>query len=443
MGDKISSRNAGEKFPFIGEIEDQLIPAMVVDRRMWVDLKDHVLGEYWHDEENATIFKIFKVFFERYHSFPTLAQCLDVAARKRYDAGVVGAIERTYETIGNGFSHDELAYLYDECKLFIKNNKIKVALLDSVDLLESQAFLDIEHKMKDAVNWDPEVKLGTRIEDVDSRFDELERVSSNVIPSPWRALNQILGGGFYGKELSMFASSSSVGKSIALDNIAHGSWMAGFNVVSVTLELSEARKCQRMDAAALRIPMGDVIRRKDDVANFYKSKATEAMLFVKEFPTGRMSMDDLMNYLYQLELYTGLKMRGGGKEGVNLIVVDYLDIARPNGKKTGDAYADQGMVGEEMRAVAQELDVPVVTATQLNRSNIGVSIDELTEGYLADSWRKMGIADALIALASTQEERAAGRINAKALKNRNGPKDVITPLRVVYEQLRITDIAKK
>ena len=442
MTHPLQSNKGLEHFPFIREVEKQLLPAMMVNRRMWVDLKDHIQQEYWRNEDTAKVFKIFKVFFEKYHNFPTEIQCLDMATRKSYSAETIDEVKNVYTSAGNGLSPDEQQYLYDEAKKFIKENKIKVGLLTSVDMLDGGDYLGIEAIMKDAVNWDPDVLLGTAIEDVETRFDCLQKLSDNIIPSPWKALNQILVGGFYGKELSIFAASSSVGKSIALDNIAFYAWEHGYNVVMITLELSEVRKAQRMDAAALRIPVQNVLVSKDDVLSYYENSRSKARLFIKEFPTGKASMKHIMNYLYQLELYKGLKMRGGGKEGLNMLLIDYLDITAPEGKKTGDAYTDQGTVGENMRAVAVELDIPVITASQLNRSNLEVGIDQLTEGFLADSWKKMGIADTLIGMANTVEERSIGRINFKTLKNRNGAKDQILPLRIIYEQLRITDITK-
>ena len=439
----INSNKGIEAFPFLDQVEADLLPAMIFNRRMWVELKNHIQPEYWRKEDRATIFKIFKVFFDKYHSFPTEMQCLDIATRKNYPDTTIEEINNVYRRIEDGISGDEHSYLYDETKLFIKNNKIKVALLDSVDKLEAGDFMGIEGVMKDAVNWDPDVSLGIDITDVENRFELLQELSKNVIPSPWKVLNQTLAGGFYGKELTIFAASSSVGKSIALDNIAFHAWEKGYNVVMITLELSEVRKAQRIDAAALRIPVGQVINVKDDVIKFYENKKSGGKLFIKDFPTGKASLKHVMNYLYQLELYKGLKMKGNGKEGLNILLIDALDNVAPEGKRSGDAYTDQGTVADNMRATAQELDIPVITATQLNRSNLEVGIDQLTEGHLADSWKKMGTADTLIGMANTIEERAAGRINFKTLKNRNGQKDVIFPLNIIYEQLRIADIQKK
>lgn len=81
--------------------------------------------------------------------------------------------------------------------------------------------------------------------------------------------------------------------------------------------------------------------------------------------------------------------------------------------------------------------------SQLSRGNLLVGIDELTEGFMADSWKKVGISDLLIGMAATTEERAAGRMNFKTLKSRNGIKDMIIPLNVVYQEMRIDDLTKK
>ncbi len=349
-------------FPFIDDIEADILPSMIINRKMWVDLSDHILDQYWKNKHRALIFKIFKVFFKKYKTFPTQSQALNIVTKKNYNSKVVDEIEKIYKRIKDEISLEEQNYLYDECKAFIRNNKIKTALLTSVDYLEDEKFLEIEDVMKDAVNWNPDVKLGTDIQKVEERFHELEQLSNNIIPSPWKSLNHVIGGGFYGKELTIFAASSSVGKSIILDNIAYFSWMLGYNVVMITLELSEVRKAQRMDAAALGIPLQDVAYKKDDVIKFFENKKRNNRLFIKEFPTGKCSTKDVKNYLHQLELYEGLKMEGGGKNGLNLILTDYLDIMAPASKKTGDPYLDQGNIGEDLRGLGQELDIPVLSA---------------------------------------------------------------------------------
>jgi len=166
----------------------------------------------------------------------------------------------------------------------------------------------------------------------------------------------------YNKELTLVVGSSSVGKSIALDNCASHAWDEGLNVVLITLELSEIRKAQRIDAAALNIQAQEIKNNKDKVINYYENKKNNNRLFIKEFPTNSINSNQIMNYLYQLELYEGLKMYGGGPNAINLLVVDYLDLLLPNDKKIRSDYESQGTIGAELRAVGQELDLPVLSA---------------------------------------------------------------------------------
>ena len=249
------------------------------------------------------------------------------------------------------------------------------------------------------------------------------------------SLNQHLGGGFFNKELTIFVGSSSVGKSIALDNCALHAWQQGYNVVMITLELSELRKAQRIDAAATRINASEIITHKEEVIRYYQDNERQNKLFIKEYPYGSITARDIRQYLYQLELY-------GHCKKPDLLIVDYLDIMNPvNSSK--NTYEDQGTTGGNLRALGQEGNFPVVTASQFSKQNLTVSIEDLSEFYIADSFKKVMVADTLVGMASTPEQRAEGKMNYKLMKSRNGKKDEIILLNVDYPKLLITDIFRK
>lgn len=428
------SEEIKDKFDFTEDIEDVLCSSFLQNRKIWIDFKDHIDSIFFKNELNSKFFNILTAFFKKYKDYPSLEQTIDIAIKKWNNDKLKEKIKKIYSY--RELKIQELDYLHDECYHFIKNHKIKKAILESVELLEQRKFDDIETKMKEATQWNADIDLGTRIDDIENRFVELEELITGVIPSPWQALNLLIGGGFYRKELTLFAGSSSVGKSICLDNIAFHSWLNGFNVVEITLELSELRKCQRIDAALMQIPMSDVLSNKEGIIKYYQDNKRENRLYIKEFPTSRISVTQIYQYLHQLELYEGL-------HHPDLLIVDYLDIMRPAQFRTGNTYTDQGTVTEDLRALAQDLDFPLVSGSQFSRANLNMPIEELTEGALADSWRKMWGADTLLGVANTPEERIAGRINFKTLKGRNGPKDIIIPLRVFYDQMRITDIRRQ
>ena len=281
------------------------------------------------------MFKILKVYFDKYGSFPTPTVINDIINRKNYDNkdDLVKHIDRIYGH--DKFKETDLEYVHHETGKFIKENKIKDAVLNSVGLLEEGKFPEIEEEIRRAVNWNTEVNFGTRIDQVEERFHKLENLISGVIPSPWMSLNQHLGGGFFNKELTIFVGSSSVGKSIALDNCALYAWQQGYNVVMITLELSEIRKAQRIDAAATRINASEIIGRKDDVIRYYQNNERKNKLFIKEYPYGSITARDIRQYLYQLELY-------GHCPKPDLLIVDYLDIMNPvnSSKNTYEGYRD-------------------------------------------------------------------------------------------------------
>jgi len=436
------SNPSQEQFPFISDIEESLLKAFMQDRVLWVDFKDHVLPEYFNNPANTKLFKIMKVFFDKYLDFPTAAQCLDIAKRKKYDDKTVTKIKKVYET--EDLKKKEVDYLRTECTQFIQNNKIKNALLESVDLMEKprkdieekkEDYFLIKQRMEDAVSWNPEVKLGTDITDAEKRYEELQQIMSTAVGSPWKELNKLIGGGVFAKELTLVGSSSSVGKSIFLDNYATHSWRdLNKDTLMITLEMSEVRKGQRMDAEMHNINASDILFHKDDIIDYYRNNSFNKKLVIKEFPTGSVSINHLKQYVYQLELYTGFIPE--------IIFIDYLDIMNPS-YRTNNDYDDQGRTAVELRGWAIEREIPIVSATQLNRAALRIPIEDLGEDTLADSWKKMMTADTLIFLANTPEERIKGKINLKIGKARNGIKEVVFQLNVDYPKLKIYDLTAK
>ena len=422
--------------PFIENLEQTLLSAFLQDRKLWVTMYDHINPSYFRNEFHGKIFKIFKVYFNKYKELPTKEQVLNLSFRGGFYNDVETLIHKIY-AVQNTLQQHEIEYLYQECNKFIKEQKIKDAILKSVDLLQNNKYHEIEEIIKHAVQWNNDIKLGTLINDAATRYTQLEELYSNIIPWPWQRL-QALSEGMLQKQLYIVISSSSVGKSIFLDNVAFYSWFhLHKNVVSITMELSELKKCQRMDAYGLQIPMKELRLNKEKIIKFYETNQRKNRLFVKEFPTmGATVEKDFKAYLYNLELYAGLH-----PEDIDLIVVDYGDIVRPR-RFTGNMYMDSGSVFESLRALAIEYNCPVLTASQTNRSvsKESMTAEEVTEGVLADSFKKLMIADWMLALVNTPEERARGIINFKILKDREGQKDVIIPMKIEYPQLRIYDV---
>lgn len=422
-------------FPFTESLEKTLFSAFLQDRRLWVTMYQHIDPFYFKDKNLCNIFKILKIYFDKYKEFPTPDQIKSIAYKKEFDSAINKEIDDIYRD-KNLIKQHEIDYLYDECNKFIKEQKIKKAILSSIELLEDNKFNEIEEIIKVAVQWNNDINIGTLLHEAEERYAGLEDLYEGAIEWPWKRLN-VFSSPLFKKQLYSAVASSSVGKTIFLDNVGFYTWYKlKKNVVSVTFEISELKKGQRMDSYGLKIPIKELRDRKKEVFKFYEDNKLENRLFIKEFPTGGASINrEVRSYLYNLEMYAGLHPKD-----IDLIIIDYLGIVKPT-KSTGNMYQDGGSIAEEMRALAIEYDCPVLTADQLSRAVVkdNITVEELTEGVLSESFKKMMTVDFMIALINTPEERANGLINFKVLKDREGPKDTILPMRIDYPSLRIFD----
>jgi len=427
-----------EKLPFIEDLEYTLMSAFLQERKFWVRFYPHMNQFYFKNKHIGRMFKITQVYFEKRREFPNETQMLNFASKMDSFDEMTQVVNRVYKLNGKLQQH-EVDDLYDQCDEFVKQQKIKHALLKGVDLLNEGKYNEIEDEMRIAVAWNSDVNLGTQLPDAKERYIAVDELYRDIITWPWQRL-QMFDEGMLKKQLYVVISSSSVGKSIFLDNCAFHTWFElKKNVVSISLELSELKKGQRMDAYGLKTEMKTLRDNKSKVIKFYEDNKRDNRLFIKEFPTSAASVEhDIRNYLYNLELYAGLH-----KKDIDLILIDYGDIVKPK-RVTGNSFHDQGTVFEAMRALGIEYDCPVLTASQTNRSVVQdqMTAEELTEATIAESFKKLSIADWMLALVNTPEERAAGRVHFKKLKDREGEKNIIIPMAINYPQLRIYDIGK-
>jgi len=429
-----------EQFPFIEDLECAFLSAFLMDRKLWVRMYTEIKPHYFRNSNNSKIFQIMRVYFNKYKEFPTETQMLNFVERKNYDESVAKQIKEVFKTTKSLEPH-MMKYFHDECGAFIKDRMVIDSFLESAELYKQRKYNEMLESMKKAVSWTAEVQLGTQPKDAVERYNELEKMYESSVSWPWARLQQSLHCGLLKKHLYVVVGASSVGKSILLDNVAFDAWhKQQKNVVSISLEIPEIKKCQRMDAYGLKIPQNELINRKDEVFNFYEDNQTEKRLYVKEFPTRKASVEkEITNYLMNLELHAGLH-----KDDIDLIIIDYGDILKPL-HFTGNMYNDVGSCFEAMRALATEYDCPVLTAGQLSRevAKNDMSVDDVNEGFVGESQKKYNIADFLMAAINTVQERANGIINFKVMKDREGSKDLIIPMKIDYPSLRIYDPADK
>ena len=294
-----------EKVPFGNELEKSVLPALLQDRRLFIAFVDHIDSTTFNSSDVAKIFKIFKLFFNKYKTLPVKEQTLNLM----HQTGITTEkleklVDYTYATSGK-MDLIQIKYINDELRVFVKEQKIKNAILMGVDLLNQGKYDEIEMRLKEAIAWDNQIKLGLRLRDTAERLKAVDELYEHALPLPWKRLNTVLGGGIFEKTLTIYAAGSSIGKSIALDQTGFSFWdVLKENVVIVTLEVSELRKSMRIDSLGTQIPISEIRGKKDDVIKFYQQRNDYGnQLFIKEFPTSSISTNQIEQYLYHLELY--------------------------------------------------------------------------------------------------------------------------------------------
>lgn len=223
--------------------------------------------------------------------------------------------------------------------------------------------------------------------------------------------------------------------SIALCHCGNAAAIRGFKVVHYTLELDEIDVGDRYDSLCTQIPINELKTSSIAVLReleFYSHQVAlrGGRLLVKSYPTGTASVNTLRTHLKQLEA-TGWRP--------DLIIVDYLDLLKPL-TNYQDEYADLGSIAKDLRGLAGDLQIPVWSATQGNRS--GMQMEVMDIEHISDSLKKAQIADVLLAMCANREERAMDVIRIFGAKNRNGPAKFVIQLNSAYKRMTLHDVAR-
>ena len=327
-------------------------------------------------------------------------------------------------------SHYE--WFMTEFESFTRRQELERAILKSADLLEAGDFDPVEKLIKDAVQISLTKDMGTDyFADPSSRINRYFN-SGGQVSTGWPTLDKILYGGFSRGELNIFAGGSGSGKSLVMMNIALSWLQAGLSGVYITLELSEELTSLRTDAMLTSMSTKDI--RKDIDTTTLKVKMVgkkSGRYRVKAFPA-QSNVNDIRAYLKEVQIQTGIK--------VDFIMVDYLDLLMPVSAKVSpnDLFVKDKYVSEELRNLAKELGVLLVTASQLNRS--AVEEIEFDHSHISGGISKINTADNVFGIFTSRAMRERGRYQIQCMKTRSSTGvGMKVDLEYNIETMRITD----
>jgi replicative DNA helicase len=308
-------------------------------------------------------------------------------------------------------------WLVEETEKWCKDRAIYIAVMDSIEVIDKKSQRstgEIPELLKDALSVSFDQHIGhDQIEDADARF-EFYHTEEEKIPFDLEYFNKITKGGLPNKTLNICLAGTGVGKSLFMCHMASAGLMMNKNILYITLEMSEERIAERIDANVLNVPMKDL---PDLSKKMYDKKVdkirakTKGKLIIKEYPTASAHVGHFRHLLQELEIKKDFKP--------DMIFIDYLNICSSHRIRPGsgaNSYTLVKSIAEELRGLAVEFDVPIMSATQTTRSGYGS-----TDIGLEDTSESFGLpatADMMFALITSEELEELDQLVVKQLKNR-------------------------
>ena len=319
-----------------------------------------------------------------------------------------------------------------EFESFTRRQELERAILKAADLLEKGEYDPVEKLIKDAVQISLTKDMGTDyFADPKSRIDKYFN-SGGQVSTGWPQLDRLLYGGFSRGELNIFAGGSGSGKSLVMMNIALNWLQSGLSGVYITLELSEELTGLRTDAMLTNSSTKDIRRDVDATTLKVKMVSKKSGTYqIKALPA-QSNINDIRSYLKEYQIQTGNK--------VDFMMIDYLDLLMPVSAKVSpnDLFVKDKYVSEELRNLAKELGILMVTASQLNRS--AVEEIEFDHSHISGGISKINTADNVFGIFTSRAMRERGKYQIQCMKSRSST-GVGQKIDLEYdiETMRITD----
>jgi replicative DNA helicase len=322
--------------------------------------------------------------------------------------------------------------LTDNTELFLKEKAVYHALLDAAEKLDSKQLNTAEllTRIEKAVGVNLSQNMGIELfSEIDDFIKDLHSEEPHI-KTGWKWLDNKLGGGFLenGRSLYVFAGETNVGKSIFLGNIATNIALYGKTVLLISLEMSEMMYARRLSSSITSIPLSHLKAESDNLRQLITqiAQGKKSKIIIKEFPPSTLTPHQLKSYVKKL-IQRGIKP--------DAIVLDYLNLLHsPLGN---NSYERVLYAAQQTRALSYELNCPIISATQLNRS--GYNVDNPGLETISESIGLATTSDAIVSIWQKDEDKELGIINIGMSKNRFGPNFGSIALKIDYNTLQITE----
>ena len=377
----------------------------------------HLKASYFLDAEYREVFKCVRDYVTAYNSPPAIS-AIKIALQD--NRKITEDLYVKCEELINGLSQtdEDQRWLIDQTEKFCKDKAVYNAIMQSIQIIDGQ---DKTHSvdalpsiLSDALSVGFDNNIGhDYVGDAEQRFDFYHR-HEEKLPFDLEYFNKITEGGLINKTLNIALAGTGVGKSLFMCHVGASMIAQGKNVLYITLEMAEERIAERIDANMMDVSMQDL---RDLSKSMYTDRIqkiqnkVDGRLIVKEYPTATAHAGHFRALLEELKLKQNFYP--------DIIFIDYLNICvsqRLRNNAGANSYTIVKAIAEELRGLAVEYDLPIVSATQTTRGGFNNSDVDLTD--TSESFGLPATADLMFALISTEELEQQGHMMVKQLKNR-------------------------
>ena len=372
--------------------------------------------DYFTDRSHKVIFLEIHEYVSQYDALPSL-NAIGIECQERVDL-TEDQFKEIIQVL-NVLSDDpaDHDWLVDTTEKWCQERAIYLSLMESVKIADGQDTKRdkgaIPSILSEALGVSFDQSVGhDYVSDAEARY-EFYHKKENKIPFDLEFFNKITKGGLSNKSLNIALAGTGVGKSLFMCHVAAATLLQGKNVLYITMEMAEEKIAERIDANLLNIPiqkLTDLPRQMFEKKIASLAKKTQGKLIIKEYPTASAHVGHFRSLISDLALKRSIRP--------DIIFIDYLNICASERYKSSivNSYTYVKAIAEELRGLAVECGVPIVSATQTTRSGYGSTDVDLTD--TSESFGLPATADLMFALISTEELEGMNQIMVKQLKNR-------------------------
>lgn len=399
------------------DLEQVILRNILTNERYMRKVIPFVKKEYFEGTYKLLFAEVVR-FVQKYNRLPTEETLtVEIQESDRFNENTyteaMDILPRVFER-----NDENEQWLYDTTEKWCQDRAVYLAIMESITIIDGKHQSLSKNALPDILQKALSVSFDTNIghdyiENVDERY-EFYHKQEERIPFDLDYFNRITKGGLPNKTLNIALAGTGVGKSLFMCHCAANVLAQGKNVLYITMEMAEERIAERIDANLINIPIDQITNMSKDMFRdrvMDIGKKTSGKLIIKEYPTGQAHSSHFRALLEELKLKR--------KFTPDIVLIDYLNICASSRMKQGgsvNSYTYIKSIAEELRGLAVEFDVPIVSATQTTRSGFGNSDPGLED--TSESFGLPATADLMFALVSNEELEKLGQIMVKQLKNR-------------------------